>query len=294
MPPISPALLKEIRQKWKPRNLRSHKGDFGRVFVMAGSEGYTGAARLAGMGAMRSGAGLVTVGVPRAVYPIVASGEWEVMVKPFASTPEGAFSYNAAKPLLNFLKTQDVFALGPGLSRQPGTQRLIRRLIAQCPLPMVVDADALNALEDNAKLLKACSGRAVLTPHPGEFGRVFGSVPSSSAKERLKMAAEAARKYGVIILLKGNRTVVASPDGRTFVNMTGNPGMATGGTGDILTGMIAALAGQRLSLYDAARFAVYFHGLAGDLALLKKGEAGLIATDLLDFLPSAFLRILKR
>lgn len=287
------AFLREIRRKWKPRKREAHKGDFGRLLILAGSRGMTGAAHLAAMAALRTGAGLVTLGVPERVYPVLARREAEVMVRPFASTAAGTFALGAARPVLEFLKNQDVFAIGPGLSQNPGTQKFVKKIIRETQVPVVIDADGLNALKGETKILKACRGRAVLTPHPGEFQRVFEKTPGDSGALRKKVASEIAKKFGVILVLKGHRSVVAAPSGEVFVNFTGNPGMATAGTGDVLTGMIAALIGQGFSLWDAARFGVYLHGFAGDLAVKKTGEASLVAGDILDFLPRAIRSIRK-
>lgn len=287
------ALAREIRKKWKRRPARSHKGDYGRVFILAGSRGLTGAAHLAGMGAVRTGAGLVTVGCPDAVYPIIARREAEVMVRPFPSTRQGSLAGRAFSGIMKFSQGQDVLALGPGLSQDPRTQKLVRRLIEKTCLPLVIDADALNALAGHPDILSQCAGRAVLTPHPGEFRRLFGRAVSSEDSVRRKYAGEAAKKYAVTVVLKGHRTVVASEDGKVFCNSTGNPGMATGGTGDVLTGVIAALIGQGFGMRDAARFGVYLHGLAGDLSARKKGQVSLAAGDLLDGLPDAIKKTVR-
>jgi NAD(P)H-hydrate epimerase len=281
------SLLSEIHRKWKPRKKTSNKGDFGRVFVLAGSKGLSGAAHMAGMGALKAGAGLVTVGVPGLIYLIVARREDELMVKPLPATSEGTLAYKSLKEILAFLKNQNVLALGPGLSQNPETQKLIRKLIAATKLPLVIDADALNALKGQPSLLRRCRGRAILTPHPGEFRRVFGYRISKKDSVRKKQAQAAAKRFGVIIVLKGYHTVIADPNGQVAVNPTGNPGMATGGIGDVLTGVIAALIGQKFSLWDSARFGVFLHGLAGDLAAKKIGQVGLLATDLLNYLPQA-------
>lgn len=280
-------ISEEIRRKWKPRKKTAHKGDFGRIFIVAGSKGLTGAAYLAGMGALRAGAGLVTVGVPDKVYSVIARREAEVMVTPFASTSEGALAYRGVQAILDFAAHQDVLALGPGLSQNSQTQKLIRALIAKSQGPLVIDADGLNALKGHAPVLRYCRSRAVLTPHPGEFTRIFGGKLNTQDAHRKKRAKETAVRFGVVLVLKGYHTVIAHPDGRVIINPTGNPGMASGGTGDVLTGIIAAFIGQRFSLWDAARFGVYLHGLAGDLAAKKFGQISLTAGDLLALLPAA-------
>ena len=269
----------------------SHKGDFGRIFILAGSEGMTGAAHLSAMAALKSGAGLVTAGVPQKVYPVIARRELEVMVRPFPSTSSGTLAVKGLKQILSFSKNQDVLAVGPGLSQNKETQKLIRNFIEKTSQPLVLDADGLNAFEDHSKALRACSGRAVLTPHAGEFQRLFGKKPAPNDKDRIQKSLLAAKNSGAIIVLKGFRTIVAGPAGKVYVNTTGNPGMATAGTGDVLTGIIAALIGQKLSLWDAARLGVYIHGLAGDLAARKIGQISLTARDLLEYLPAAFRKI---
>lgn len=280
-------------QKLAKRAPRSHKGDYGRLLILAGSEGFTGAAHLAGLGAMRSGAGLVTLGVPRSVYGILARREAEVMVKPFLSTPQGTFAPAAVRPILNFAKRQDVIAAGPGLSVTAGVRKLVLALIRSWEGPLVLDADALNVLEGSAERLKRRKMPAVLTPHAGEFVRLFGGPLPGGDAERKKRTLLAARQSGCVILLKGHRTVIASPRGEFFVNPTGNPGMATGGSGDVLTGILAALLGQGMAPFDAACAGAYVHGLAGDMAARVKGQISLIAGDIADALPEAFIRALR-
>lgn len=274
------------------RSPTAHKGSFGRVFILAGSRGMTGAAHLAGMGALRSGAGLVTVGVPDAVYLVVAKQDSEIMVKPLPSTAKGTLSLKAFPEVRKFAHSQDVLAFGPGLSQHLTTQKLIRKMLSETERPMVIDADGLNALKGNLKALEHCRGRAVLTPHPGEFTRVFGGKLDDTDALRKKRAGEVAQEYGVVIALKGHRTVVASPEGELFVNTTGNPGMATAGSGDVLTGVIAALIGQKLPLCEAACLGVHVHGLAGDLAAKKAGQISMTAGDILQHLPEAFQKLI--
>lgn len=287
-------ILEEIRRKWKPRLRTSHKGDFGRVFILAGSKGLTGAAYLSAAAAVRSGAGLVTLGVPESVYPVLARRHAEVMVKPFPPTRSGSFSYKALRPALEFARNQDVLAMGPGLSQNKETQKFARSFLQWTDKPVVIDADGLNALRGHLNVLKKCRGRAILTPHPGEFIRLFGGKLTNDGPAREKRALEAAKNFGVTVILKGHQTVVASPSGKVFVNKTGNPGMAKGGTGDILTGMVAALLGQKISFWDAACFAVYAHGLAGDQAAKKQGQIGMLAGDILRELPGVWKKLLRR
>lgn len=270
------------------RSPTAHKGDMGRVFILAGSRGMTGAANLTGMAALRSGAGLVTIGIPDAVYLIIAKRESELMTRPLPSTPKGTLSLRGFPEIKRFCATQSVLAIGPGLSQQLTTQKLIRKVFQATELPLVVDADGINALKGHLKVLGACRGRTVLTPHPGEFVRVFGGKLDDSDVLRKKRALETAQKQGVVIVLKGHRTVIAAPEGDCHINTTGNPGMATAGSGDVLTGMIAALVGQGLSCFEAACLGAHVHGLAGDMAAKKIGQTSLVAGDLLRFLPEAF------
>lgn len=279
--------IQSIAKKLK-RPVAAHKGDFGRVFVLAGSRGMTGAAHLAGMAALRSGAGLVTIGIPDAVYLVIAKRESELMIRPLPSTSKGTLSLKGFPEIERFCAIQNVLAIGPGLSQHVTTQKLIRKILQTTELPLMVDADGLSALKGHLKVLAACSGRAVLTPHPGEFIRVFGGKLDDSDRLRKKRASEAAQKYGVVIVLKGHHTVIAAPEGNCHVNTTGNPGMATAGSGDVLTGMIAALMGQGLSYFEAACLGAHVHGLAGDMAAKKIGQTSLTAGDLLRFLPEAF------
>lgn len=286
MIPSSPAQLKrEIKKKWKPRKAQSHKGDYGRVFVIAGARGFTGAALLAAEGALRAGAGLITLGVPDSIYSIVARRTLEIMVRDYPSV-QGGLAYSAYRSLIKFTKTQSVVALGPGLGGSPQTQKLIRHFAMKMDKPLILDADGLNAFEGHKKMLKALRGRAILTPHPGEFKRLFGSKVSSRSSERIQQAQKAARQYGVWIILKGDQSVIALPSGKVFLNPSGNPGMASGGTGDVLTGILAGLLAQGFSFDEAARFGTFLHGLAGDRAKQIAGEASMTAGDLLSALPA--------
>lgn len=284
-------IAQEFRKIFGKRKKDSHKGDYGKIFILAGSRGFTGAAFLAGMGASRAGAGLVTVGVPESVYTIIARRSAELMVRPFPSTKNGSLSLKGRGSILKFLGTQDVFALGPGLSQDKETQKLIRALVLASRSPIVLDADGLNAFKGKPALFRRVSRDVVLTPHPGEFVRIFGGRRPQGDSERKKRAEKAAKLSGAHVVLKGRHTVVASPNGKTCVNRTGNPGMATGGIGDVLTGIVAAFLGRGLTAFDAARMGVFIHGVAGDLAVKDVGEDSLIATDLLNALPRAFRKV---
>ena len=281
-------IKKEFQKHFKKRPRASHKGDYGRIFVLAGSHGLSGACYLTSMAAFRSGAGLVTVGVPKSLVLPLTRRLTEAMMKGFPETKEGSLGQTACKQIQSFLKTQDVLAIGPGLSQNSETQKAIRKIILSSHKPMVIDADGLNAFKSMPHLFKKLKAPVILTPHPGEFVRLFGGKISERDQERKKRALHIARQFRVVLVLKGHHTIVASPEGEVYVNRTGNPGMATGGSGDVLTGIIAAFLGQGIEPFKAACFGVYIHGLAGDLAAYERGEISLIASDIIHFLPHAF------
>jgi NAD(P)H-hydrate epimerase len=269
-----------------PREPDAHKGTFGTALIVGGSLGMTGAAALAGMAALRGGAGLVRVAVPRRCIEIVAAFEPSYMTVPLADDDAGRIAEAAYDRIAELLQAATVVACGPGLGRSMGLDRLVGRLYQELQRPMVVDADALNALATQPEVLGRPGGPRVLTPHPGEFARLVGRKLDREAAELA--ALELARHAGIVLVLKSHRTLVT--DGRRqYRNTTGNPGMATGGCGDSLTGLVTALACQGLGPYDAARLGVYLHGLAGDLAAGELGEVSLVASDLVRFLPKAIL-----
>ena len=260
------------------------------MLVIAGSAGLSGAAALCSRGALRSGAGLVTLAVPRSVQPLMAKKLTEVMTASLPETSARTISLAALPTAVTLLNRATVLAIGPGLSQQPQTQRFVRRLLPRATCPCVVDADALNALAAEPSSLARLPGHVILTPHPGEMARLIRRTTAWVQRRREETAKAFAHRHGVVLVLKGHRTIVASPDGALYMNATGNPGMASGGMGDALTGMIAALIAQTHSLFDAARLGVYLHGLAGDLAASRQGTVGLIASDLIDTIPQAIRR----
>jgi ADP-dependent NAD(P)H-hydrate dehydratase / NAD(P)H-hydrate epimerase len=275
------------------RAAESHKGDFGRVLIIAGSFGKTGAAHLAALGALRSGAGLVTVATPRSCVPILASMGAEYMTLPLDETPSGTVDFAALDRVLEI--QADVIAAGPGLGQEPATAAFVHGLLERTGVPLVLDADALNAFSgDPDRLLGRDGVDVVITPHPGEMARLTGGTIEALQAERLRYAREFAAGHKVHVVLKGHRTIVAGPDGRSFVNLTGNPGMATGGTGDLLTGMIAAWFAQLLDAEAACKLAVYLHGSAGDLAEADEGQIALTATDIAARLGDATLQLSGR
>ena len=271
----------------------SHKGDFGRVLVVAGSNGRTGAAHLSAIGALRSGAGLVTIATPRSCVPIIAAMAPEYMTEGLDETASGTIDYGAIDRVLD-LKA-DVIAVGPGLGQAPSTSAFVHALVERAGVPLVLDADALNAFVGEPERLMGRDGvDVIITPHPGEMARLLNTSIEKVQSDRLKHAREFAAAHKVHVVLKGHRTVIAGPDGRTFVNLTGNAGMATGGTGDLLTGMLAAWFAQLLDAEAACKLAVYLHGTAGDLAEADEGEVALIATDMAARLGDAVLELTAR
>lgn len=284
-------MKRQIVRRLPRRRRDTHKGDYGHVLVLAGSKGLTGAAYLTSQAALLSGSGLVTLGIPESLNSIMERKLTEVMTRPLPETNKASLSLKAYKSIKAFLKKADVVAIGPGLSKNPGTIKLVRKLIAALKKPFVLDADAISAFAGSPGLLKKVKVQAIITPHPGELARLLGKKAKEINKDRLKIARRFAKEYNKVTVLKGHRTIVAAPRGGYYVNKTGNPGMASGGTGDVLTGIVASLMGQNLLPYQAAVLGVYVHGLAGDLAKREKGETSLIATDLLKKLPEAFKKI---
>ncbi|MGQ9914074.1 MAG: NAD(P)H-hydrate dehydratase [Thermogutta sp.] len=275
--------------KVPPRHPESHKGDFGTVLVIGGSTGMAGAPALAGMAALRGGAGLVRVAVPEPCLAVTAGFEPSYMVFPLPADRNGRIRLGAYDLLRRRAAGCDWLVLGPGLGRSLGLDALVNRLYRECPLPMVVDADALNALARGDGTLPEPGGPRVLTPHPGEFRRLVPSAACVRAwDEKWEAAAVCGASWRAVVVLKGHRTFVTDGE-RRYLNATGNPGMATGGSGDVLSGLIAALGAQGFDPFSAAQLGVYLHGKAGDLAALELGHAGLLASDLVRFLPRAFL-----
>jgi hydroxyethylthiazole kinase-like uncharacterized protein yjeF len=275
------------------RPAASNKGNFGHVLVLGGSTGKAGAAAMAGMAVLRSGAGLSTVATAKSVLAIVGSFHPELMTEPLEETEAGSISSVSLEQgrLGALLKGKTVLAVGPGISRHPDTSAFVRGVIKKYKMQIVLDADGLNAFEDHAAELKEKAGALVITPHPGEMARLTGLTIAAVQRDRLNVARSFAREHELIVVLKGNRTLIAQPDGTVWVNTTGNPGMATGGTGDILTGMVAGLIAQNPDrVGEAVIAAVHLHGLAGDVARESVGEHSMVATDLLTALPEAFRR----
>jgi NAD(P)H-hydrate epimerase len=276
-----------------PRPVDSHKGTFGKVLIIAGSVGFSGAASLAGQAALRGGAGLVRVAVPRSILPIVASLDPCYTTIPLPEDENGQIASEAVAILVPHLADNDIVAVGPGLGQDRGARELLSTLIVREGLKLVIDADGLNVLAKTPDWIGSRKASVVLTPHPGEMKRLWDSafrepVPGDHKELAIRFAALS----GCIVVLKGADTVVADSS-RVYVNTTGNPGMATAGAGDVLTGLIAALAGQGVSLFDAAVLGVYLHGMAGDLAAQIYSQVSLIATDIIHYLPAEIKRYLN-
>ena len=273
------------------RSKDSSKGDYGKVFVITGSTGMTGSGCLCAGAAMRSGAGLVYVGVPSSLSAVYASKLTEPIIIPLQDAGNGSLSGSGSARILEAMGRMDVAAVGPGLSVNNEIFGVVKDIIKESRIPLVLDADALNAVAMDVSVLKELKTQAVITPHPGEMARLTGLSIKEVQGNRLKTAGEFAVNWGVTVVLKGSRTVVAIPDGSLYVNTCGNPGMATAGAGDVLTGIIAAFAGQGLSPDKAAVAGVYVHGLAGDAAADRKGMLGMIAGDIIEELPFVLKRL---
>jgi NAD(P)H-hydrate epimerase len=282
----------DVRRILPKRSIHAHKYSVGKVFVLAGSKGLTGAAALCCTSAMRVGAGAVILGTPESVYPILARKLTEVMTFPLPATSDGTLSLTAFDEIREKLNWADVIVIGPGLSQNPETQQLILKILLEYRGKILIDADGLNAIAVHGiAKLRSMRGQFILTPHVGEFSRFTGISPIEVEHRRIECARELAKKIGVTIVLKGVPTVTAIDNGDVFLNSTGNPGMATAGSGDVLSGIIAGLWAQGLSTAEAAWAGVYLHGLSGDIVAGKIGERSLMANDIIDFLPSAFQNV---
>ena len=274
-----------------PRQAESNKGKYGHVLVIGGSVGKAGSVAMAGIAALRAGAGLSTIATAKSALATVAGFHPEVMTEALAETSAGTIAASASEAIKALSKGKSVLAIGPGISRVSETSDLVRSLVSSSEVPAVLDADGLNAFEGMADDLQGKGRPLVITPHPGEMARLASCSIADVQKDRLKTARDFARDHDLIVVLKGHRTLVAKPDGEVWVNTTGNPGMSTGGTGDILTGMVAAMIAQNpKETFLSVCAAVYLHGLAGDVMVDRVGEHSMVATDLLLGLPEAFKR----
>ncbi len=270
------------------RRTDAHKGDFGHVFLLAGSRGMVGAGCLAAWGALRGGAGLVTVGCPESTYSIFAGKLTEAMCMPLPETASGGLARKGLDQIIEFAYKCKVVALGPGLGGDPETAELVRELASRLDHVLILDADALGAFAGCAERFSERKGPTLITPHPGEMGRLIGKSAAQVQESRESSAVDFAKRFEVFaVLLKGAGTIIT--DGtQLFENTTGNPGMATGGSGDVLTGVVSALVAQRLDHFDAGCLGAYVHGLAGDMAARKYGQISMTAGDIISCLPAAF------
>jgi len=294
---IPPAIVDEVGPKqhlltrevikpcFRSRALQSHKGSTGHLLVIGGSPGKTGAAVMTSRAAMRMGAGLVTLGIPKSLNMAMESQLTEVMTVPLPENANQTLGLSAYEKIMGLLEGKKGLAIGPGMGTANPTQDLVRRLIQTSPVPVVIDADGLNALVGGLEYLKDLKVPVVMTPHPGEMARLVGTTPSQVQQERIRKARNFATTHKVYLVLKGARTVVAHPDGTASINPTGNPGMASGGMGDVLTGMIAGLIVQGLSVSEAANAGVYLHGCAADFLAQSMGPVGFLASDVIEILP---------
>lgn len=282
-----------VKGQMPDRSFDGHKGTYGHTLTIAGSPGMTGAAYLAAKGALRSGSGLVTLATPKSLNPILEVKLTEAMTIPLPENPRGVLSVESIEHLLPFLDKVNVVALGPGLGQDPDTAQFIYDLLPEVKVPIVLDADGLNALAKKIGLLAGIKAPLVITPHPGEMARLLDISIEEVEKNRVQVAQRTAEEWQVTVILKGAPTIVATPQGQLYINTTGNPGMATGGTGDVLTGLVAGFIAQGLNVSMAAVLATYIHGEAGDLAAIEKGYMGLIAEDLLEKLPSITKKLSK-
>lgn len=278
-------LIKELHGLISRRKKVSHKGDYGKVLVVAGSAGHTGAAALASMAVLRGGSGLSVLAVPKSLNDVLEQKTTEVITASMPETKERTFGKAAAAALLKMEKEFDAWVIGPGISTHAETTKMIQELLPKISKPAIIDADAVNILAKDKKVLKKVKAPLVLTPHPGEMARLTKKSNEEVQKKRWSLARDFAKEYNVTLVLKGAGTVIAHPKGEIFINITGNPGMATAGSGDILSGLIGSFLGQGLSPVNAAKLAVALHGQAGDYAEEEVGESSLIASDLLWTIP---------
>lgn len=287
---ITPGTLK---QHFPRRTATAHKGNTGHLLILAGSPGKTGAAAMAAMSAMRVGAGLVTLGVPCSLNPVLEALVTEAMTVPLAESAQAGLDESAVETILTLFEGKRCLAIGPGIGTDPSTGRLLSRLIQASPVPLVIDADGLNLIAADPDILSKRQSPILLTPHPGEMARLSGHSTADIQSDRIGHARAFAKQYGVIVILKGAGTIIAQPDGTAFINPTGNPGMAAGGMGDVLTGIIGGLITQGMPIDAAARCGVYLHGLAADRVAQLKAPVGYLATDVMETLPCSLEKMLS-
>lgn len=268
----------------------ANKGTLGSLLCICGCYGMAGAAIMAGKAALRCGLGLLKTALPKSIYPIAAGAIFESVFFPLEETPDGKISKCNIDFLLCEAEKSSAVLIGCGLSVCDNTEELINSFLENCTKPLVLDADALNCVAKNTDILKKAKAPIIITPHPGEMARLVKSTPKAVNENRAEIAADFAKEYGVVTVLKGAGTIISAPDGKILINRTGNSGMATGGSGDVLAGMTGSLLGQGANAFDAAAAAVYLHGLAGDIAAEKLGKISMLPTDLINEIPQAYKR----
>lgn len=281
-----------IRSILPKREIESHKGTFGRIGIIAGSKGMIGASCLATMAALRSGSGLVYTIIPNSLYDIISIKLTEAIIKPVEDENTGHFILSSFDEIKKIIEEMDVLAIGPGIGVDEDRIELVNKILLNFERPIVLDADGINCIsKGNSDILLNRRADTIITPHPGEFSRLLNIDTKVIQKNRIEYSKHVSNKYNVITVLKGANTIVSNPKGEIYVNPTGNPGMATAGSGDVLTGIIASFIGQGISSFKAAKLGVYCHGLAGDLAKKDKGEYGMISRDILDNIPYSIKKV---
>lgn len=270
----------------------SNKGSLGSLLCICGSYGMAGAAIMAGKAALRCGIGLLKIAVPKSIYPVCATNILESVYYPLEETSNGVISSKNTDFLLEMCEKSSAVVIGCGLSVCDDTKNLVQSVITNCKKPLVIDADALNCICNKPEFLKNLKAPAIITPHPGEMARLLHSTPKTVNSNRENTAIDFAKKFGVVTVLKGAGTIIASPDGEVYINHTGNSGMATGGSGDVLSGIIGSLLAQGASPINAAAAGVFLHGTIGDLAAEKLGKISMLPTDMIDMIPTAYLKLM--
>lgn len=270
----------------------SNKGTLGSLLCICGSYGMVGAAIMAGKAALRCGIGLLKIAVPKSIYPVCATNILESVYYPLEETSNGVISSKNTDFLLEMCEKSSAVVIGCGLSVCDDTKNLVQSVITNCEKPLVIDADALNCICNKPEILKNLKAPAIITPHPGEMARLLHSTPKTVNSNRENTAIDFAKKFGVVTVLKGAGTIIASPDGEVYINHTGNSGMATGGSGDVLSGIIGSLLAQGASPINAAAAGVFLHGTIGDLAAEKLGKISMLPTDMIDMIPTAYLKLM--
>ena len=270
----------------------SNKGTLGSLLCICGSYGMAGAAIMAGKAALRCGIGLLKIAVPKSIYPVCATNILESVYYPLEETSNGVISSKNTDFLLEMCEKSSAVVIGCGLSVCDDTKNLVQSVITNCEKPLVIDADALNCICNKPEILKNLKAPAIITPHPGEMARLLHSTSKTVNSNRENTAIDFAKKFGVVTVLKGAGTIIASPDGEVYINHTGNSGMATGGSGDVLSGIIGSLLAQGASPINAAAAGVFLHGTIGDLAAEKLGKISMLPTDMIDMIPAAYLKLM--